>query len=41
MVEKGNLPALKIINQWRFKKDYTKKWLKEYENEYMDRKYRR
>lgn len=27
MVEKGKIPALKIANQWRFKKDDINRWL--------------
>lgn len=27
MVEKGKLPALKIANQWRFKKEDINKWV--------------
>ena len=27
MVEKGRIPALKIANQWRFKKDDINRWL--------------
>ncbi len=27
MVEKGKIPALKVANQWRFKKDDINKWL--------------
>ena len=27
MVEKGNIPALKIANQWRFKKEDIKMWI--------------
>ncbi|MCL0073089.1 helix-turn-helix domain-containing protein [Dehalococcoidia bacterium] len=27
MVEKGKIPALKIANQWRFKKDDINGWL--------------
>jgi len=27
MVEKGKIPALKIANQWRFKKDDITRWL--------------
>lgn len=27
MVEKGKLPALKIANQWRFKKGDINKWV--------------
>lgn len=38
MVEKGKLPALKIANQWRFKKGKIEKWLEEHENEYLGKK---
>ena len=38
MVEKGKLPALKIANQWRFKKDKIEAWLREHENKYTSRK---
>ena len=38
MVEKGKLPALKIANQWRFKKLKIEKWLEEHENDYTRRK---
>lgn len=34
MVEKGKLPALKIANQWRFKKKKIEEWLEAYENKY-------
>jgi len=27
MVEKGKIPALKVANQWRFKKDDINRWL--------------
>jgi excisionase family DNA binding protein len=27
MVEKGKIPALKIANQWRFKKNDINRWL--------------
>jgi excisionase family DNA binding protein len=27
MVERGKIPALKIANQWRFKKDDINRWL--------------
>ncbi|MBW1673725.1 MAG: helix-turn-helix domain-containing protein [Deltaproteobacteria bacterium] len=27
MVEKGNIPALKIANQWRFKKEDISRWI--------------
>jgi excisionase family DNA binding protein len=27
MVEKGNIPALKIANQWRFKKEDINRWI--------------
>jgi excisionase family DNA binding protein len=27
MVEKGNIPALKIANQWRFKKEDINMWI--------------
>jgi excisionase family DNA binding protein len=27
MVEKGKIPALKIANQWRFKKDDINTWI--------------
>ena len=27
MVEKGKIPALKIANQWRFKKSDINRWL--------------
>jgi len=37
MVEKGNIPALKIANRWRFKKRKIGKWLEEHENHYTNR----
>jgi len=27
MVEKGKIPALKVANQWRFKKEDINRWL--------------
>jgi excisionase family DNA binding protein len=27
MVEKGKIPALKIANQWRFKKEDINRWI--------------
>lgn len=38
MVEKGKLPALKIANQWGFKKRKIEEWLEERGNEYRGRK---
>lgn len=37
MVEKGKLPALKMANQWRFKRDKIEAWLEEHENEYTSK----
>jgi len=34
MVEKEKLLALKIANQWRFKKGKIENWLEEHENGY-------
>jgi excisionase family DNA binding protein len=30
MVEKGKIPALKIANQWRFKKEDINTWIEEH-----------
>jgi excisionase family DNA binding protein len=32
MAQKGNLPAIKIGNQWRFKKDRIDDWLNQKSN---------
>jgi excisionase family DNA binding protein len=30
MVEKGKIPALKIANQWRFKKEDIDRWVEQH-----------
>jgi excisionase family DNA binding protein len=35
MLEKGRIPALKIANQWRFKKDEINIWIEKQRNFYI------
>lgn len=34
MLEKRKIPAFKIANQWRFKKEKIDRWLEEHEHQY-------
>ena len=38
MVQKGEIPGIKIANQWRFDKKEIEKWVKEQKNLRQERK---
>ena len=39
MVENGKIPALKLANQWRFKKEDIDKWLEQHRQSTVEEGY--
>lgn len=39
MVENGKIPALKLANQWRFKKEDIDKWLEQHRQSTVEERY--